>query len=76
MSAEKITTDNEAANVIWRVHAALDIVYGKDWSRSNPDLVAQFMQAFSTKELASEVAALREIIASGSGGFTVGIEKS
>ena len=75
MSAEQ-TTDNEAANAIWRVHAALDAVYGKNWSKSNPAIVAQFMQALSTKELASEVSALREIIGSGTGAITVGIEKS
>jgi len=68
--------DNETANLIWRVHAALDAVYGKGWSKENPHTVAKFLQALSTKELASEVAAFREIIASGSGGLTVGIEKT
>lgn len=73
--ADKPTTDNETANLIWRVHAALDAVYGKGWSKENPHTVAKFLQALATKELASEVAALREIIATGSGAITVGIEK-
>jgi hypothetical protein len=66
----------ESANLIWRVHAALDAVYGKGWSKENPHTVARFLQALSTKELATEVGALREIIASGTGAITVGIEKT
>lgn len=73
MSAE---TDNTTANEIWRLHAALDAVYGKGWSKENPEAVARFMQALATKELATEVAAVREIIASGSGAITIGIESS
>lgn len=68
--------DSEAASSIWRLHAALDLVYGKNWSKSHPDKVAMFMQALATKELAAEMAALRQIIADGSGAFTVGIEKT
>jgi len=62
------------ANNIWRIHAALDSVYGKGYSKENPDIVAQFMTAFATQTLSTELAALREIFASGSGGLTVGLE--
>lgn len=76
MSAEtKEEQDVSVANEIWRVHAALDAVYGKGWSKENPDTVARFMQALSTKELATEVAAVREIIGSGTGAITVGLER-
>jgi hypothetical protein len=63
-------------NRIWLIHAKLDAVYGKGFSHSNPVIVAQFMQATATQATAAELAALREIIASGSGGITVGIEKA
>jgi|MudIll2142460700_1097286.scaffolds.fasta_scaffold23436_5 hypothetical protein len=66
MSAE---TDGQLANKIWQVHAAIDAVYGKGFAKDNPDTVARFM-------LANEVAALRDVIASGSGAITVGIESS
>ena len=66
---------SEKADAIWRVHAALDRVYGPSFSKDNPAIVAQFMLAFATQNQADEVAALREVIASGSGGLTVGIEK-
>ena len=59
---------NEMANAIWRVHAALDAVYGAGFAKDNPAIVAQFM-------LAVELAALREVIAGGTGGITVGIER-
>ena len=68
--------NNEAVNLIWRVHAALDTVYGKGWSKENPQTVAAFLHALATKELATEIAALREIIGSGSGAITVGLEKA
>jgi len=74
MSADKqpsITT----ANDIWRVHAAIDAVYGPGFAKDNPALVAQFMQALATQTIAIELAALREIIGSGSGGITVGLER-
>lgn len=54
---------------------ALDGVYGVGWSKRNPQVVADYLQALSIKELASEVGALRDIIGSGSGAFTVGIER-
>lgn len=73
MSAEK---DSHIANKIWQVHAALDAVYGKGFAKENPDTVARFMLALSTHELVTEVAAVREIIASGSGAITIGIENS
>lgn len=73
--ADKPIADNETANLIWRVHAALDAVYGKGWSKENPHQVSKFLQALAVKELAAEVGALREIIASGSGAITVGIDK-
>lgn len=73
MSAEK---DSHIANKIWQVHAALDAVYGKGFAKDNPDTVARFIQALSTQELAAEVAGLREVIASGSGAITIGIENS
>lgn len=75
---------NVAANAdsIWRVHAALDRVYGGGFSKERPEIVAQFMQAFAmqtnaeaTHNLAAELATLREILASGEGGLTVGLEK-
>ncbi len=66
---------SEQANAIWRLHAALDAVYGKGWSKANPEAVAFFMQALSLQQLASEIADLRGIIASGSGGITVGIDR-
>jgi len=72
MSVDK---PNNTANDIWRVHAAIDAVYGTGFAKDNPAIVAQFMQALSTQTLASELAALREIIGSGSGGITVGIER-
>lgn len=65
---------NDLVNTIWRIHAALDTVYGKGFAKDNPQVVAQFMQASSAQALATELAALREIIASGTGGITVGIE--
>jgi len=71
MSAEK---DSSVANKIWQLHAALDAVYGKGFAKDHPDTVARFMQALSTQELASEAAALREIIGSGSGAITIGLE--
>jgi len=77
MSKETQTEETtEAANTIWRAHAALDAVYGKGWSKDNPETVARFMQALSTQQLASEAAALREIFGSGSGAITIGIEKT
>lgn len=66
---------SEQANLMWRTHAALDAVYGKGFAKGNPAIVAQFMQALSTHQLATELAALREIIGSGSGAITVGIER-
>lgn len=66
---------SEQANAIWRLHAALDAVYGKGWSKDNPHTVARFMQALSTQQLATELASLREIIGSGTGAITVGIER-
>jgi hypothetical protein len=74
MSAENAEKDSYVANKIWQVHAALDAVYGRGFSREHADTVAQFMQALSTQEVAAEIAALREIIASGSGAITIGLE--
>jgi hypothetical protein len=76
--SREVKTDppaSEQADAIMRVHAALDAVYGKGWSKANPDAVAQFMQAISLQLLAGELAALREIIGSGTGAITVGLEK-
>jgi len=66
---------SEKADAVWRVHAALDRVYGTGFSKDNPAIVAQFMLAFATHKQADEIAALREVLASGSGGLTIGIEK-
>jgi len=65
----------ENADAIWRAHAALDRVYRAGFSKDNPAIVAQFMQAQATQTVATELAALREVLASGSGGLTIGIEK-
>lgn len=73
---EQAEQDALAANTIWRAHAALDSVYGKGWSKDHPEIVARFMQALSTQKLASEAAALREILGSGSGAITIGIERT
>ena len=72
MRPEKIMnaeTDGQLANKIWQVHAAIDAVYGKGFAKDNPDTVARFM-------LANEVAALRDVLSSGSGAITVGIEQA
>lgn len=66
----------EIVAALWRVHTALDSVYGKGYASKNPDTVVQFMQSLATQKLAKEAADLREIIGSGSGAITVGIEKS
>lgn len=66
---------SNTANDIWRVHSAIDTVYGTGFAKDNPTIVAQFMMALSTQTIATELAALREIIGSGSGGITVGLEK-
>ena len=80
---ERELVQSETANQIWRLHAALDAVYSAGFSRKNPHIVAQFMQALAlqtnaeaSRDLAMEVATLREIFASGQGGLTVGLEKS
>jgi len=66
---------NEFANQTWRAHAALDRVYGMGWAKDNPEIVARFMQAQATQQLATEATALREILGSGSGAITIGIER-
>lgn len=78
---EQALAKADLANQIWRLHATLDAVYGTGFCKRNPHIVAQFMQAFAlqtqaeaTRDLALEVATIREILASGEGGFTVGIE--
>jgi len=76
MNADKLPVPTASVvNDIWRVHAAMDSVYGSGFAKDNPDIVAQFMQALATQTLATELTALREIIGSGSGGFTIGLEK-
>lgn len=67
LAPHRTMNEDDAVNRIWRIHAVLDAVYGKGFAKENPAIVAQFM-------LASEVAALREIIGSGSGAITVGLE--
>ena len=74
---------SDMANQIWRVHQAVDAVYGPGFARRNPHIVAQFMQAFAAqahadavRDQAAEIATLREIFASGEGGLTIGVEKS
>lgn len=73
-------------NEILLVQAALDEVYGKGYAKNNPIMVAQFMQALATQHLADafnrhgsklviELEAFREIIGSGTGGITVGLEQ-
>ena len=75
------------AQEISQVCLAVDAVYGRGFARRNPHIVAQFMQAIALRDLADaqnlhgsrlvvELTALRELLASGSAGITVGIEKS
>lgn len=80
---ERELDQSDAANQIWRVHTTLDAVYGPGFSRKNAHIVAQFMQAFAQqtqaealRDQAAEIATLREILSSGEGGITVGIEKT
>jgi hypothetical protein len=53
----------------------VDSSFGQGYSALNPGVVAQVMQARATQAIANELAELREIISSGSGGITVGIER-
>ena len=75
------------AQEILQVYQAVDAVYGRGFAKRNPHIVAQFMQAFALRDLADaqnlhgsrlvvELTGLRELLASGSAGITVGIEKS
>lgn len=73
----------EAVTKIIEAHQTIDAVYGHGFSRRNAHIVAQFMQAFAQqtqaealRDQAAEIATLREILSSGEGGLTVGIEKS
>lgn len=68
---QKVTA---ACDEIISVQAALDEVYGEGYAKNNPIMVAQFMQALATQQLADEMAAFREIIGSGTGAITVGLE--
>lgn len=65
---------SETVALILRVHDALDEVYGTGFAKDNPDTVGGYLLAFSVKELAGELSAVRELIATGAGAITVGVE--
>lgn len=84
MNANAETTPHDKATTpasnlsdrIWLIHAAIDSVYGIGFAKDNPDIVAQFMRAAATQALATELGNIRQIIETGAGGITVGIERT
>lgn len=80
--APPLEPQTEKAMQIWQTCQAVDNVYGVGFARRNPRIVAQFMQALAAqtqaeaaRDQAAEIATLREILASGAGGLTIGLEK-
>lgn len=73
-TSERQTNVDAMVNDIWLIHAAVDRLYGTGFAKDNPSVVANYMKAFALKQQADELAKLRALFASGSGGITVGIE--
>ncbi len=58
-----------------RCREATKIAFGER-AASDPFVVAEFLKADAAGQLALEVRALREILGSGSGALTIGIERT
>ncbi len=64
----------ELARAMTRCREAVKIAFGER-AASDPIIVAEFLQADAAGQLASELRALREIIGSGSGALTIGLDQ-
>lgn len=71
---------------ILAAHRMLDRIYGAGFSKDNPLVVARFMTALAlvdladgvnthASQLAAEIAGMREILSSGTGAITVGLDR-
>lgn len=58
-----------------RCREAVKIAFGEH-AAADPIVVAEFLKADASFQLALEVRAVREILASGSGALTIGIERT
>lgn len=65
----------ELARTFKRAKEAVAMAFG-DRAASDPLVVAEFLKADAVCQLAIQVKGLREIIESGTGAITIGIEKS
>jgi hypothetical protein len=65
----------EAARTMTRCREAVKIAFGER-AAADPCVVAEFLKADATYQLALEVRAMREILANGTGALTIGIEKA
>lgn len=64
----------ELARAMTRCREAVKIAFGER-AASDPIIVAEFMRADASYQQALEVRAIREVLATGTGALTIGIER-